>query len=520
VTFARRTRAAVATAAAALAVLCASAAADSPAVGYGERPMVLPDAGGRAADSRAWLLGTRSKVHQVPAGRARAVAARLRARGVLTYAEPDVVMRRTASFDSAPDQWARGAILPPAAAPPPPGAPIGIVDDFVDPAHPDVGPQTRLVNAGPDAPAGVLGPHGTMVASAAAGLFNGSGVVGVYPGAPILSYGAAQELTCLDAARGVETLVREGAGIINLSFGSPDECFTLFREIQEAYAAGRLVVASAGNEFTAGNPIIYPAAWPHVLSVAGVNVDLKPSYFSNENLAIDVAAPGQQVPVAVPLAFETDGVPDGVTLADGTSFSAPIVAGAAAWIAAQRPELKAGQIADVLRRSARDVNQPGYDQGTGFGLVNLQAALGAPAPRLDPLEPNDGITFVDGTAFGRPDPYVWRGSGRATLSASVDRVEDPVDVFRIKAPAKARVKIRLHPRFGDPDLRIYSGRSTSLANGQLIDRSLRGTGRTDVVDLVNTSGDARSAYVVVTAETDKNGSINAAYRLEFIRRRR
>jgi subtilisin family serine protease len=315
-------------------------------------------------------------------------------------------------------------------------------------------------------------------------------------------------------------LVQQGAGIINLSFGSPDECFSLFRAIQDAFAADRLVVASAGNEFTAGNPVIYPAAWPHVLSVASLNLDLRASYFSNENLAVDVAAPGQRVPLAVPVQFDFDGTPDGITVADGTSFAAPMVAGAAAWIAGQRRELEAGQIADILRRSARDVGPPGYDAGTGFGLVNLQAALAAPTPRIDPLEPNDGIPFVDGTAFGKADPFVWRGVARAKLSASVDRVEDPVDVYRIRVPAKARIKIRLHPTFGDPDLRIYSSRSKNFANGQLIDRSLRGTGRTDVVDLVNRSGDSRSAYVVVTAEPDRSGSINAAYRLEFIRRRR
>jgi hypothetical protein len=197
-----------------------------------------------------------------------------------------------------------------------------------------------------------------------------------------------------------------------------------------------------------------------------------------------------------------------------------MVAGAAAWVASQRSELEPGQVADVLRRSARDVGSPGYDQGTGFGVVNLEAALSAPVPRLDPLEPNDGITFVDGTAFGKPDPYVWTGRGRENLRAKIDRVEDPVDVYRIRVPGKARIKIRLRPTFGDPDLRIYSGRSRSLANGNVIDRSIRGSGRTDVVDLVNASGDARRAYVVVTVEVDKRGNIDSRYRLEFIRRRR
>ena len=167
------------------------------------------------------------------------------------------------------------------------------------------------------------------------------------------------------------------------------------------------MVAASGNEFAEGNPVIFPAAYPHVLSVASLNPTLTSSFFSTPNAAVDVAAPGVDVPVATPGAFDTeDGVVDGVTLASGTSFAAPIVSGAAAWLATARPDLTNGQLADTLRRSARDVAPAGYDTNTGFGLVNLGAALALPAPARDVLEPNDGITFVNGSVFSQPDPYV------------------------------------------------------------------------------------------------------------------
>ena len=60
--------------------------------------------------------------------------------------------------------------------------------------------------------------------------------------------------------------------------------------------------------------------------------------------------------------------------------------------------------------------------------MNIPKALVAPTPLNDPLEPNDDIAFVDGTAFRTPDPYVWRGFPHGPIRASVDEIEDPIDV--------------------------------------------------------------------------------------------
>ena len=237
------------------------------------------------------------------------------------------------------------------------------------------------------------------------------------------------------------------ASIVNLSFGSPGQCFTLFRTVEAAYGAGTLVVAAAGNEAQQGNAPNYPAALAAVLSVAAVGQTLAPASFSNSNAAVDLAAPGS-VPVDTPVALDTDGTPDGTRVDTGTSFASPIVAGAAAWIWSARPTLSNGQVADVLRESAQDVNTPGYDTQTGFGLVNISNALTAPTPVNDPLEPNDDVTFIDGTSFRDPDPYIWRGVSRSPLRASVDVVEDPVDTYRIRVPRPPRRAVVLRTTFG------------------------------------------------------------------------
>jgi subtilisin family serine protease len=522
---------------AAMAVLAAVAVA--PAQAYEERPMRLPAAGTGAAaassEPSTWLIaaepGTTTadaiarrfgavelaagNVYKVARGRARGLAAALRAAGGLRYAEPNASLQRTSALDVAPGGYARGFIVAPGLVPPAPAAAaIAVIDDLVDISHPDLAANTRQLNPGT-----VLGPHGTMVASAAAGAFNGSGVVGIFPSAPVLSIGLPLDITCADASNGIIAAARAGAKIINLSFGSPDDCAALFGTVQVAYASGSLVVAAAGNEFAAGNPVIYPAAYPHVLSVAALDPNLAPSGFSSENTAVDVAAPGVSIPLAIPAAFDVDdGAADGVTPGSGTSFASPIVAGAAAWLATARADLSNGQIADVLRRSAIDVGARGYDPASGFGLIQMAAALAEPTPEPDVLEPNDGISFIDGSVFDKPDPYIWRGSSKTSLGGTADRVEDPVDVYRIRLPARTKARIRLRALFGNPDLYIFRSSARSVNdNSKILTRSRRGTRLTDSVKITNTSRAAKRFYVVLPVGRDAAGALNASYRLEFQR---
>jgi len=535
----------IALAAVTLATLVTLAALVAPgAYAYDERPMRLPatGAGGggiiaASAQPASWLVAAESEpgaraaqvaavarrfgarrlrggaVYRVATSRARAFAAALRAAGALRYAEPNVALTRASALDADPGGYARGYVVDAGLSPPVPGAAgIAVVDDLVDVSHPDLAGHTRQLN-----PGAILGPHGTQVASAATGAFNGFGVVGVFPAAPVVSVGLPLRITCADAAEGIVAAANTGAKVLNLSFGSASDCATLFGAVQVAFAKGSLVVAAAGNEFAQGNPVIFPAAYPHVLSVASLDPSLASSGFSSANAAIDVSAPGVAVPVSTPGAFDTeDGVVDGVTLASGTSFATPIVSGAAAWLATVRSDLSNGQLADVLRRSARDVDRPGYDTNTGFGLVHMAAALALPAPARDVLEPNDGITFVDGSVFSQPDPYVWRGSGRRTLGGSADKVEDPFDVYRIRLAPRSRARIRLRPTFGNPDLFIFRSSAQSIGEDEnIVARSRKGTLKTDAVTIRNTSRSARRFYLAISLGSGTG--INAAYNLQFQR---
>ncbi|HEU4973884.1 MAG TPA: S8 family serine peptidase [Baekduia sp.] len=522
---------------AALLVLAAPASGAVPRWQSFDRvPHELPGAGAHAAAATGWIVGARpgrraariARVHgahaigripgayALPTGRARAFAEALRAQRLLRYAEPDRLLAPASSYErpDGPSPWARSFIVGADLTPPAKPAPIGIVDDLVDASVPDTSQATIAKHS---ATRQVLDGHGTAVASVAAGKADGQGVIGIMPGAPIISFGLKTS-SCSEVAKGIDEIALSDAEVLNLSLGTTDDCFLLELAVADAIYTGTLVIAASGNELESGNPIVYPAAYPHVLSVGAVDVMKQPTYFSSTNSALDLAAPGDEVPVALPLAFDTkDGVADGVSTEDGTSFAAPVVSGVASWLIAARPGLGPGQYADLLRHTATDLGDPGWDASTGFGLVNLAGALQAPTPKVDPLEPNDGITYVDGTAYGKPARYVWKGGRARALKASVDAVEDPTDVYRIRLPRHRRATITLVPGAGNADLRLYDGRAKGLQVHPL-SRSSRGPGARDVVHVVNHRRKAHSYYVAVVAPSVKSRSFDAQYDLRFTRR--
>jgi hypothetical protein len=176
--------------------------------------------------------------------------------------------------------------------------------------------------------------------------------------------------------------------------------------------------------------------------VAATTETDQPAFFSSSSLAVDLAAPGIDIPVAVPTWYSATGY----DVEDGTSFSAPLISGAAAWTWTMRPKLDNTQLFDLMRWSARDVGPSGWDTDTGFGVLNIPAALSQAAPRPDPQEPNEDIylikpkgLFVQGTPF-----LVGRGPSRRTLVGRLDYTEDPEDVFRVWVPAHRTLRIQIH----------------------------------------------------------------------------
>lgn len=218
--------------------------------------------------------------------------------------------------------------------------------------------------------------HGTGVASALAGR-----QAGVAPGATVVPLrvggctGASRSSTIIAA---VEWAVRDhvaGApAVLNLSMGGPAND-PLDQALRAAVTDGITVVVAAGNE-TADACGTSPAREPSVITVGATASDDSVASFSNRGSCVDLLAPGASVLVATSTS-DTAGV-----VTSGTSFSSPVVAGAAAVLLGAHPGLTPQQVATALQDDASRVAHP--VAGTTDRLVRATTALTSPAPGTTP----------------------------------------------------------------------------------------------------------------------------------------
>jgi subtilisin family serine protease len=384
---------------------------------------------------------------------------RLRRAGIVRLSRPDRLLTTAAELDSAADplvplEWWRPAVGADQAEPPGQGKPVTVVDSGLDVNHPEFSgrPNTTVLN--PQTVSAEDEEHGTEVSSVVAAPNNGVGIVGVYPQA-VLRVWDASPFGILNegaAIQGIVEAARHGPGVINLSFGGEDDDPLLEEAILLAYRSGSLVVAAAGNDGLEGSPKNFPADYPHVLTVGATNESGRVAAFSSISPNLDLAAPGVRIAVADP----TGASPAGYSQVNGTSFAAPIVSGAAAWVWTVRGDLDNTQLFEIMRRSATDMGESGFDDASGYGLLSIPNALAYVTPPKDPLEPNERPEEIEPNAlFSTGSPPLTQPHRTSTsLLAGVDRGEDPVDLYRAWAPAgmtlRARyggsVAVRIFPR--------------------------------------------------------------------------
>ncbi|MEE3257079.1 MAG: S8 family serine peptidase [Actinomycetota bacterium] len=255
-----------------------------------------------------------------------------------------------------------------------PGITIAIVDTGVDDSHPDLTGRVRRI------PGCGLGPtavhstsHGTFIAGLIGAISdNAMGTAGLDWKADLLDVrvmnGASGNNR--DIADGIRCAANNGADIITLSFvASGTQLSAVLKDaIDEARAAGVLVIAAAGND--GGARERYPAAAAGVLSVGAIDETFGVASFSNRGTWIDVMAPG------VNLLSLGAGASSGVRLGQGTSFAAPLVAATASLVKARFPYFDASQIYGQLVRTAQwhtDLNTQ-----TTYRLLNAEQAVSQP----------------------------------------------------------------------------------------------------------------------------------------------
>ena len=261
----------------------------------------------------------------------------------------------------------------------------------------------------------------------------GRGVAGATPVIPI-RVAAGTSITSADLAAGIVAAVDRGARVINISIGGPGLSSVEQAALDYAEARDVVVVASAGNSALDGNTVEFPAAavggegggWSTGLSVGATDPLGRPAPFSTHNANVSIAAPGAGLNACADGVYST--IPSGpaslwtgdacdpifsggahgagrYAYGQGTSFSAPLVAGATALVRQVAPGLRAGQVTDVLRRSANQTLGSGWNAHTGAGVVNvggaveLAARYDATAPSLDVVtDARPGVVHVTASA--------------------------------------------------------------------------------------------------------------------------
>lgn len=283
-----------------------------------------------------------------------------------------------------PEQWYVQRIRAPQAWAVTRGSPsvrVAVIDTQFDTAHPDLrgkltdrhgttGAVQRYTGGCP--PGVAFADHGTQVAGvAAATTDNQRGIAGIGFSTRVL---AAQTGTVIAGACAVgpqwvtalHDAVVAGARVVNLSFAGQGTNSLEADTIRYAVARGTLVVAAAGNG--ASTEPHFPAAYPHVLAVAGVGRDDRLRARSNRGPWVDIAAPAEDL--------LTTCRPATYCRVSGTSSASAVVAGSAALTLARWGDRHSGlALRHILTDAAARVTGRAFDPAIGHGRVDLARAV-------------------------------------------------------------------------------------------------------------------------------------------------
>jgi serine protease AprX len=298
---------------------------------------------------------------------------------------------------------------------------VAVLDTGIDATHGDLSGRvskniklagTQSANAGFSYPISSehlantdqLYGHGTFVAGVIAGGGNASGgkFTGVAPNAKLVGLSAG-DLNLFYVLEGFDYLLANGSSlgvrVVNCSF-STNALFDFNDPVNVATRmltdAGINVVFSAGNNGPGQHTLNPYAAAPWVVSVGATDTQGRLAKFSSRGGFADpffhptLVAPGVDV-----VSLRGSGVANVIgaaglinadstrlshfelpyyTTANGTSFSAPQVAGAIALMLETNPSLTPAQVKDILQRTATPL-PPYYTFETGTGMLNVHAAV-------------------------------------------------------------------------------------------------------------------------------------------------
>lgn len=237
-----------------------------------------------------------------------------------------------------------------------------------------VGGNTNIADVGTgldadnDGLADELAGHGTFVAGIIATVAPGASIL------PIKVLDSEGYSSVFRIVVGIYYAMAQGADVINLSLGTKNHNHILRDAVEDAHAAGIIVVTAVGNE-DREHPAQVPAGEDTTLAIASTDAgDLKCD-FSNYGEHVTLTAPGADVTSAMPGGLYAQ--------SNGTSSSTAFVSGAVALLLSINPDASPEQVETWLRSTALDLESanPDYCGLLGSGRLNVAAAVALAGPQ-------------------------------------------------------------------------------------------------------------------------------------------
>lgn len=255
-------------------------------------------------------------------------------------------------------------------------------------------------------------PHGTSVSGIiAANASNNFSVTGVDHNVrilPVKVLNSQSRGSVSDLVKGLVFSASQGAHVINMSLIDYPLTSSLINALQFARNAGAILIACAGNGGIGNADISAPGRSPLTISVGATDRNDMRASFSGTGKALDVVAPGVNIPTVFSGSNEDRAADFGAC-----SAATPIVSGIATLLLSIDPTLTHEAIREILLMSAEDLvgpfseDAPGRDDFFGYGRVNMQNALllvSKPPEKLNdkfaPLGPADVTTAFSWTPCG------------------------------------------------------------------------------------------------------------------------
>jgi subtilisin family serine protease len=176
---------------------------------------------------------------------------------------------------------------------------------------------------------------------------------------PLKAFRADGSSNLSDIIRAIYYAADHGANVISMSFSMTQSSPGLQAAVQYALTKNVAMIASAGND--GSKSLVYPASYNGVQGIgSSTNTDLRSAFSNYGSGVVTFAAPGEGVITTYPGGNYAAGW--------GTSFSTPMVAGAAALVLQARPASKPGDITNALSKT-KQIGDMGY------GRIDLFSSL-------------------------------------------------------------------------------------------------------------------------------------------------